>query len=255
MSGGISSGGSKRAAVLDILRGLALVEMIVYHGLYDWVYVFGRSADFMGTKSAYWWQQSICWLFILLSGAALNYGRRPLRRGAQVLLCGLLLTIVTVTVMPSEQIWFGVLHFLGCAGMLCGLLRDWLKRVPSAFGAIGSFLCFAFLKSVPSHAVGFLDIAWLRLPSEWYTTQWLFPLGFPGPGFVSADYFPVIPWLFLYLAGFYFWRMMMEASFYPKILALPSLPLWSWLGQHSLLIYLLHQPVLMVLVAGLNYLF
>lgn len=251
----MKNGGSERAAVLDILRGLALMEMVVYHGLYDWVYVFGRRADFMGTTGAYWWQQSICWLFILLSGAALNYGRRPVRRGAQVFLCGVLLTVVTVTVMPSEQIWFGVLHFLGCAGMLCGLLRGWLRRIPPAVGLVVSFALFAFLKGVPSGTVGFLDLDCLRLPADWYSVNWLFPVGFPGPGFMSADYFPMIPWLFLYLTGFYFWQMIMRASFYPKVLSLPNLPLWSWLGRHSLLIYLLHQPVLMVLVGGLNYFF
>ena len=66
-SGKITSGGSQRAAALDMLRGIALIEMIVYHGLYDWVFVFGRTMPFMHSKQAYWWQQSICWLFILLS--------------------------------------------------------------------------------------------------------------------------------------------------------------------------------------------
>ena len=252
-SGKITSGGSQRTAALDMLRGIALIEMIVYHGLYDWVFVFGRTMPFMHSKQAYWWQQSICWLFILLSGAVLNYGRRPIRRGIQVFLCGMLLTVVTLAVIPSEQIWFGVLHFLGCAAMLCGFLRPWLSKIPSSAGAVGSFVLFSVFKQVPSGLIGILDIPLVSLPASWYSQSWLFPLGLPGYGFISADYFPLIPWLFLYLTGFYLWRIVMNGSLCEKIFAIPQCRPLAWLGRHSLWIYLLHQPALMAVTAALNY--
>ena len=75
-SGKITSGGSQRAAALDMLRGIALIEMIVYHGLYDWVFVLAERC-LHAQQAGILVQQSICWLFILLSGAVLNYGRRP----------------------------------------------------------------------------------------------------------------------------------------------------------------------------------
>ena len=70
----------KRIAVLDALRGAALVQMVVYHGLYDWVYVFGQSAAwFTASRNAYLWQQAICWTFILVSGASFHGSRRKPR--------------------------------------------------------------------------------------------------------------------------------------------------------------------------------
>ena len=68
-------------------------------------------------------------------------------------------------------------------------------------------------------------------------------LGFTAPGFYSADYFPLFPWLFLFLVGTALggWCLEHRES---KILT-ASLPgALTWPGRYSLLIYVLHQPVL-----------
>lgn len=99
------SAAPRRIAAFDALRGFALVNMAVYHGVYDWVYVFGRPAAwFTQTGNAHIWQQFICWTFILLAGAVFPYGKHAVRRGAVTFGCGFLLTAVTMLVMPSEQI-------------------------------------------------------------------------------------------------------------------------------------------------------
>ena len=70
----------KRSSVLDILKSVAVVNMVAYHTLYDVVYIFGVPVSFMGTRASFVWQQAICWTFILVSGALSLSSRRPYRR-------------------------------------------------------------------------------------------------------------------------------------------------------------------------------
>lgn len=83
-------------------------------------------------------------------------------------------------------------------------------------------------------------VSLLRLPRGWYTNLATAGLGFPAPAFASSDYFALLPWLFLFWTGFYLYRLR------PEIPALPDirLPGLSVISRHSLLLYLLHQPVL-----------
>lgn len=85
---------SGRYALLDELRGLDLVSMMLYHGCWDLVNLFGIQADWYYGLPGHLWQQSICWVFILLSGFCVQLGHHTLRRGAQVFgagyfLCGI----------------------------------------------------------------------------------------------------------------------------------------------------------------------
>ena len=75
------------------------------------------------------------------------------------------------------------------------------------------------------------------------SVPWLYPLGFPGPGFSSADYFPLLPWLFLFLVGAALggWCLDHRES---RLLTAPLPRALTFPGRRSLLIYLLHQPVL-----------
>lgn len=112
---------------LDALRGLALLNMLAYHAMYDWVYVFGHAGSWynIGAPGCHVWQQYICWSFILLSGYSFTLARRPLKNGLIAAGCAAVLTVVTVGFMPSESIWFGVLHLNAAA------VRD---RRPDAAG-------------------------------------------------------------------------------------------------------------------------
>lgn len=64
---------STRCALLDELRGLDLISMMLYHGMWDLVYLFGVSAPWYGSWQGELWQQSICWVFLLLSGFCLRW--------------------------------------------------------------------------------------------------------------------------------------------------------------------------------------
>ena len=94
----------RRIASLDALRGLTLVSMIAYHACWDLVYLFHADWDWYRGTGAYIWQQSICWVFILLSGFCVPLGHRTLKRGAQVFAAGALVTVVTLVFMPEDRV-------------------------------------------------------------------------------------------------------------------------------------------------------
>lgn len=237
-----------RATVLDLLRGFALLNMIAYHALYDWVYVFGHKVSWFSGTSAYLWQQGICWTFIVVAGAVFPYGRSFLRRGALLGGCALMLTLVTGLWMPDQIILFGVLHFFAAATLLTGVCWPALRRVPAPLGTSAAFLLFALFKGLGHGYLGFFDIPLVHLSQTLYTADWTFWLGLPSASFHSADYFPLIPWLFLFWTGLYLWRWAGDAV--NGLLECPlTVPGLNWLGRHSLPVYLLHQPVLM---AGLT---
>ncbi|MGM9661929.1 MAG: heparan-alpha-glucosaminide N-acetyltransferase [Oscillospiraceae bacterium] len=226
--------GSRRAE-LDTLRGVTLISMIVYHACWDLVYLFGMDWSWYGSRGAWLWQQSICWTFILLSGYCWALGRRQLRRGCTVFLGGVLISAVTYLFMPDSRIFFGVLSLLGSAMLLTVPLSRWLRRVPAWLGCVLSFALFCLLRGVSGGTVCFGRLA---LPAEWYRSLLTACLGFPPKGFYSADYFPLLPWLFLFWTGYYLYRLFPEG---PRRQL--RLPLVTAMGRHSLPIYLLHQPV------------
>ena len=232
----------KRIALLDTVRGVAVVNMIVYHAVYDWVYVFGKPAAWFETNAAYLWEQAICWTFIFLAGMVSVYSRNLMRHGAVVFGCALVLTIVTALIIPEQIILYGVLHLLGTAMLLTALLRPCLEKIPPLWGAALSFVLFIFVKGVPRGFLGVADYALCSLPSSFYQFQWGFPLGFPAQGFWSSDYFPIVPWLFLFWTGMFLWRGL-RTRVEPYLKATGEIPVFTAAGRHSLLIYMLHQPI------------
>lgn len=146
---------SGRYALLDELRGLDLVSMMLYHGCWDLVNLFGIQADWYYGLPGHLWQQSICWVFILLSGFCVQLGHHTLRRGAQVFGAGALVTAVTLLFMPEDRVVFGVLTLLGSAMLLTGLLEKPLRRIPPAAGFAISAVLFALTRNVSAGYLGF----------------------------------------------------------------------------------------------------
>ena len=69
---------SLRYHLLDELRGLDLISMMLYHGMWDVVFLFGITQKWYIGRPGFLWQQSICWVFLLLSGFCLPMGRHSL---------------------------------------------------------------------------------------------------------------------------------------------------------------------------------
>ena len=231
-----------RYALLDELRGLALVSMMAYHAMWDLVYMFGVWAPWFWGLPALLWQQITSWVFILLSGFCVGMGRRPIRRGLVVFAGGALVTAVTALFMPADLVLFGVLTFLGSAMMLTGLLRPALDRLPAWAGLVGSAALFVLTYEVNNGYLGFGGWVIAELPGALYRDFLMTYLGFPGPGFYSTDYFSLLPWLFLYWVGYFLYRLAGQARL--EGLRRSLCPPLGWMGRHSLLLYLLHQPAI-----------
>lgn len=232
-----------RYDLIDALRGFTIISMILFHFSYDVFIVYGRDSGWYFRTGPHIWQQTICWSFILISGFVWSWGKeKNLRRGIFINLCGLLVTAVTLLAMPSETIWFGVLNFLGCAVLLMIPLQHLTKKIPPYAGILISFILFLFFRNVQTGIVGFGSFVQIRLPETLYTTKLLTPLGFPYPEFRSSDYFPILPWFFLYLCGWFGNRIFQRHPAWQKAARL-HIPVLTSIGRKSIWIYLLHQPV------------
>lgn len=236
----------ERYRLVDALRGLAVCNMVAYHFCYDVFVVLGRSPGWYALLPARLWQQAICWTFILVSGFSWRLGKKhDLRRGLLLNLWGLVITGVTLIALPSEAIWFGILNFLGCAVLLTLPLDKALDRLPPVPAAAGSFLLFLLFRNTQRGWLGLGKLELMRLPRLLYTRV-LTPLGFPFPGFRSSDYFPLLPWFFLFLTGYFLFGLFSKHERWRKA-ACRGVPLLTPVGQKSLVIYLLHQPLCMLL--------
>lgn len=233
---------TRRAFLLDELRGFMLVNMLLYHLLYDLVFLFQVPIGWYLSPGAFLWQECICCTFIAVAGACVPFSHNNLRRAGKLLLCAMVITAATCLVMPGQAVWFGVLHLIGvCVLLFCPLERA-ARRIPPWAGLAACILLYLLTYGVPMGYWGIGPLWQHPLPAALYRLDWLAPLGFPGPGFSSSDYFPLLPYFFVYAAGVFAGRLIQErrpAVFYRR----HSRPL-AFLGRHSLGIYLVHQPVL-----------
>lgn len=231
-----------RYRLLDELRGLDLISMMLYHGMWDVVFLFGVVQKWYTGRPGFVWQQSICWVFILLSGFCLPLGHHPFRRGAVVFGAGALVTAVTLLFLPEEVVWFGVLTLLGSSMLLTAALDPLLRRVPPAVGVAVSALLF--WGTYPTMN-GFWNLPGgrLALPQALYASWPTAYLGFMPKSFFSTDYFPLLPWLFLFWAGYFLHHLVGRGRLAP--LRRSVCPPLGWMGRHSLVLYLLHQPVIL----------
>lgn len=235
---------NRRYEFPDCIRGLTLLSMVLYHGAWDLVYLYDVKWSWYHGTGAYIWQQSICWTFIFLSGFCWPLGKRPAKRGLIVFGGGALVTAVTCLVMPENRVVFGVLTLIGsCMILMIPLDKAFRKILPEA-GIFLSFFLFVLTRNVNLGSLGFEAFDLVRLPDLWYQGVIMTYLGFPEPGFFSTDYFSLFPWLFLFITGYFLCHFFQKRNLFGNSLLRWNLAPFSFLGRHSLLIYLLHQPVL-----------
>lgn len=238
-----------RYSLLDTWRGMTLISMILYHGMFDLTSWYGNRAVWFREWPGYVWQQSICWTFILLSGFCWSLGKKPGRRGLLVFSCGWLVTAVTWVCTPDVKILFGILTFTGTAMLVMLPLKTWLDRIPPCFLLAGSAGLFFLTRNVNAGSWGFEKLVLGAVPKAWYQNLATAFLGFPSPDFYSGDYFSFIPWFFLYLTGYALYQLVKEQEWIMKRLQTKAGVL-AWIGRHSLQVYLLHQPALMLVLTA-----
>lgn len=221
------SGG--RIQIIDAVRGLSLCLMVLHHFAID-LEMYGMFPGwFLYSKPIYVLHMIFASVFILLSGVSSRFSRSNVKRGLLVLACALLVTVVTN--LMNIPINWGILHLLGACMVLYGLLSRLLDRLPGAPMLVIYLALFLALtiyldgRSFDSGSV-FLAI-----------------LGFNNPSFYSADYFPILPWIFMFLFGTVFGGYIRQGAL-PKWFYDFDVRVFPAIGRKSLWIYLLHQPIL-----------
>jgi uncharacterized membrane protein len=232
---------------LDVWRGIALIGMILFHSVF--------LIDYLGYREFSYFQgiwhvmaRFVQFSFLLLVGISLHvsYQRsiilkreksyflfQQLKRGLLVFLCGLLVTLFTWYFAPDDYVRFGILHFIGVSIILLTFFADkpFIALFVSGLAVVITPLVSHSTTSVPA----------------------LLALGFRYP-FQSIDYFPVFPWIAIPAFGIFLGSLMYQN--YERrweILKMFSFnnPL-AKLGRHSLLVYLLHVPLLLAIIYGLG---
>lgn len=228
---------------LDFARGLALIGMIIIHFLYDLVDLFG----ILPWDQPQWYllfKNNYGAVFLVISGISATLGTHCVRRGLQVFCCGFLVTAATLALYfagvsdRSILIFFGVLHCLG----VCMILWALLRKLPGwALVLSGLALCAAGLY-----------LRCIRIDGSWL----LMPVGFPPARFASSDYFPLLPNLGYFLLGAAAGRRLYpeRATRFPAV-SHQKQPVRALcrMGENSLLVYLIHQPVLVLLALALQF--
>lgn len=233
----------KRYLRLDEIRGWAVISMILYHGVWDLVYMFSVDLEWYRRTLGYIWQQSICWVFILVSGFCWSLGRKRLKRGLVVFMAGAIVSLVTIIAMPENKVVFGILTLTG-SSMLFMILVDKLCGKWNAYVGLGiSIGLFVLTRNVNRGWLGFEGWRLVKLPESMYSNFFTTFLGFPQPGFTSTDYFSLFPWFFLFMTGFFLYSIFTKKELMHLLEGRKPTPI-SWVGKHALPIYLIHQPLL-----------
>ena len=233
-----------RLPVVDLLRGVAVAMMVVYHFCYDLSW-FGW-ADFHMLADARWiaWRTVIVASFLLLVGVSLVLAQRQTwrsyrRRLWQIAGCALAISVVSAHQFGERFIYFGILHFIVVATALGRLLLPLGLWNGLAGGAI-----IVFSSTFQSAAMNPRYLNWIGLAADKPATE---------------DYAPLLPWLGVVLLGCAAAELWRRHDFRVT-------PFWSaltrraprgllWLGRHSLWVYMLHQPIMLAVLqayAGLT---
>lgn len=219
---------------IDLLRTAAILGMIVYHTVYDLSEFYGWEIDPMSTG---WWifARSTAILFLLVSGASNTIANsrsekiwpRTIMRSGQILAAALLVTTVTYFIDTDTYVRFGILHCIAVSVFLLPLfqkLRQWNLVLGLGLILLGN-----------------------RILGTTTDTSLLLPLGLMPPNFTSLDYFPLLPWFGVVLIGSAFADFLYIRKGFTGIpFTIPGL---SFFNRHALIVYLVHQPIIVLILA------
>ena len=143
------------------------------------------------------WRASISWVFLLIAGWMCTLSRNNIKRAAKYAAAALVVWVATTLVSVDDSVNFGIIFCMAACTAIVALARPVLDRVPAIWGITICLILFACTWSIPKAVYPIPYLAWL---------------GFPDPDFVSGDYYPLIPFFFMYLAGFFAARTAQKAK-------------------------------------------
>lgn len=236
---------AKRVGLLDDLRGLLIIGMVIYHFIFDIIDVYGITNSLLDLPFVIFTRILGASLFIFIAGSMCNYSRNNLKRGLIALAIAMSITIITGFVIPSQSVKFGIIHFMGVAMILYHLLAKLLEKIPTMVGSIASLFLFLVSFHLPNGYLGFQNLFVIPLPKSLYFANY-YPFGFSAPSFSSVDYYPIFPWIFMFFTGYFIGRLIKQGLF-PAFFYKTYNRFFNYMGKHTLLIYIVHQPILYTL--------
>lgn len=214
---------SGRIWEIDFFRGVALILMIYFHIVFNLKDIFGYNIDYTKGFNALTGRTAGT-LFIVLSGISCTLSRNNIKRGLKILGLAMLITVATHLYNVDMGIKFGVLHFLGVSILLFPLLSRLNTNLLLALGTI-----IMILGNLIKHIT--LDF------------DYFFIFGITSNKFVSADYYPLIPWLGIFIYGIVLGKVLYKDRNSVFKFTLKD-NIISWVGRHTLIIYMIHQPII-----------
>jgi uncharacterized membrane protein len=214
---------SRRIWEIDLLRAIAIILMVIFHIVYNLNELVGINVDYQ-SGFWYWEGKASALTFIFLAGISSGFSRDSVKRGIKVLVYAFALSAFTYIFFTYEYIRFGILHFLGISMILFPLLKR-----------LNNKLLF----------VTAIVIVLISIPLEGITvnTGLLIPFGITYLGFITLDYYPLIPYLSAFILGILAYKMyyykkqsLFKFNYENKYIVMIS--------RNSLSIYLIHQPII-----------
>lgn len=249
-----------RAFELDLLRGFAVLLMIVHHVAFDLRFLFGvQGLEF---ESSFWVDSLIRPLFLMVflgvSGISTSFSRNNVKRGVRLLAVAIVFSLATIIINAYIVPGFGVIYFnvLHCIS-LTTLFYAWLTRGETDETSREKN------NTKITIAAGLILFFGLTLPLvpelQVLRSNWLMPFGFRPLDQPVMDYMPLLPWSGIYLLGTLIGRGLYRdrRSQFPGV-SRPALRLMSpllFMGRHALPVYLVHQPVVYGLLSAMQSLF
>jgi uncharacterized membrane protein len=245
---------------VDEIRGLCVLLMVFFHAFFVGGFLFDVSLFAMLFEFFEPVQPFFAGIFVFICGLSCRLSHNNLKRGlllagTAILLSAAMWTAVYWRLVSNDSlIWFGVLHCLASCILLYVLFLPTLRFFPPWLGILLNTLLFILCWHLPFAKGGYLGIAGVfewHLPIAAVDTPWLYPFGLC-PVSPCADYFPLLPWFFCFLAGTYTGIWAKKGKF-PKSFYRKRFSAFSFIGRHALIIYLLHQPLVYLLFFALDY--
>jgi uncharacterized membrane protein len=225
---------TKRLIGIDIFRGWAILLMVIFHFSYD-IHYF-NIIDFQIQSNTFfiWFRFLIVSMFLLTVGMSLKLAHQQkinwssLKKRALYLgIASFLVTSSSYVIFPNSWIYFGILHFILIASFIVLPLLN--HPYLSLILAVTSFIAF-HMEIINMHWLFNLLVNPLHLPPK-----------------ISVDVVRFVPWISFVLIGMSMvslgWHQkFFNTYFFNRKSSINNF--FSFLGQHALLIYLIHQPLL-----------
>ncbi|MFW5794243.1 MAG: heparan-alpha-glucosaminide N-acetyltransferase domain-containing protein [Bacillota bacterium] len=253
----------KRIWELDFFRGLAIIMMVFDHLMFDFAFFDTFFSNFRQVDNSiinwlyeianlYWdsllrfiGREFFLLLFLIISGISFTFSKNNFIRGLKLLLVAILITVVTYLVENllgvRVLIVFGVIHMFAFSILIAAIIRKFIKNEIIILFIGMLVLTFGFIFGMFSSS--YVPLTWANLPKI-----------IIGLNRYGADHFGIVPYVGFILIG-----TVIGNTFYKnRVSLLPQFNIsknniFATAGRNTLLIYVLHQPLVLVFVTILAY--